>query len=173
MQTEAEAFPLYAPPFISQLIDLVLFLIAPRLALASIAAVPGAYTCPLTATENIPTSTTGILRAFTVLSLLLAISKLFFTKVAAAVASIPSLPEPTAAAATVFITAVAAGYLLVRRPRPDTDEAIEVVDEATQADGKWIPFLQDISAPDFTDWKVGFISDRHSKNALRGAILAL
>ena len=161
------------PPFISQLIHLVLFLVAASLALAGITAVPGAYASPLTAAENIPSSTTSLLRALTALSLLLAIRKVFFTKVAAAVAEIPSIPKPKAAAAIVFITAVAAGYLLVRRPCPDTDEAIELVDKATRADEKCIPFRQDISSPDFADWTLGRISDRDSKNAPRGGILAL
>lgn len=69
--------------------------------------------------------------------------------------------------------AIAAGYLLVRKPRPDTREAVEVVEEGTLTDEKWKPFLPDITAPEFAEWKAGIINDRHSKNTLPGAILSL
>ena len=76
-------------------------------------------------------------------------------------------------AATAFVKAIAVGYLLVRRPRPDTEEAVEVIDETTRADERWEPSLLDISTPEFKQWKRELISDRHSKSVLRSAILSL
>lgn len=126
-QTEAEALPLHAPPLARQLAHLILNLATASIVLAGLAAVPGAYAHPLAAIENLPSSTTGLLRAIAATSLVLTAGKFLVTHVAAAVTDIPDLPEPTAVAATAFIAAIAAGYLLVRRPRPETEEAIEVI----------------------------------------------
>ena len=46
---------------------------------------------------------------------------------------------------------IAAGYLLVQKPRPDTQEAVEVVEEGTLKDEKWKAFLRDITAPEFAE----------------------
>ena len=162
-----------APPYATRVIYLILLLAAFSIALAGLAAIPGAHARPLTATEHLPSSTAGLFRAMTSLSLLIAISRLLFIRVAAAVTEIPDLPEPTTAGATAFVMAIAAGYLLVRKPRPDTPEAGEVIEEGTLTDERWKPFLQDITAPEFAEWKAGIINDRHSKNTLRGAILSL
>ena len=172
-QTEAQAIPLNAPLFANRLTYLILLLVTASIVLAGLAAIPGAHARLLTATEHLPSSAPGLLRAAISLSLVIIASKFLFVKAAAAVTTIPDLLEPTAAAATVFMAALAAGYLLVRKPRPDTDESIEVIDETSRANEKWIPFLQDISAPEFTEWKTGLINERHSKNALRSAIFAL
>ena len=150
-----------------------MLLVAASIVLAGLAAIPGAHARPLTATEHFPSSASGLLRAIVSVSLVIIASKSLFVKAAAAVTTIPELPEPTAVGATAFVTAIAAAYLLVRRPRSETEESVEVIDEAMKASENWEPFLRDISAPEFTEWKTGLISERHSKNALRGAILAL
>ena len=172
-QTEAEAIPLHAPSYVTRVAYLILLRAAASIALAGLAAIPGADARPLTATENFPSSAPGLLRAVVSVSLVIIASKSLFVKAAAAVTTIPELLEPTAVGATAFVAAIAAGYLLVRRPRPETEESVEVIDEAIKASENWEPFLRDISAPEFTEWKAGLISERHSKNALRGAILAL
>ena len=101
------------------------------------------------------------------------ISKFLVTHVSAAVTTTPDLPEPTTAAATIFVSAIAARYLLVRLHRPDTKEAVEVVDEEKRADERWMPFLRDIAAPEYADFKMGLINDRHNKSTLRKAVIAL
>ena len=174
-QTEAEALPLLtpAPLALQRIIHLVLFLAAASLLLAFAAGLPGANARPLAAFEHFPSSSAGLLRSIVAISLIVAASRFLVTQAAAAVTTIPELPVPTTAAATVFISAIAAGYLLVRRPRPETEESVEVINEETRADKNWEPFLRDISAPEFADWKEGLISDRHSKSTLRSAIIAL
>ena len=174
-QTEAEALPLptHEPLALQGIIRLVLFLITAGLLLAFAAGLPGAHARPLTAGEHFPTSTMSFFRSLVSLSLVVVISKFLVTHVSAAVTTIPDLPEPTTAAATIFISAIAAGHLLVRRPRPDTEEAVEVVDEEKRADERWVPFLRDIAAPEYADFKKGLINDRHNKNTLREAVIAL
>ena len=174
-QTEAEALPLPtpAPLALQRIIRLVLFLAAVSLLLAFAAGLPGAHAHPLTVGEHFPTSTMSLFRSFVSVSLVVVTSKFLVTHVSAAVTTIPDLPEPTTAAATIFISAIAAGYLLVRRPRPDTEEAVEVVDEEKRADNQWVPFLRDIAAPEFANFKKGLINDCHNKNTLREAVIAL
>lgn len=161
-QTEKETFPLPAPPVASRLICAVLLLVYVSLLLALITAFPGADARSLSAGEHLPSTSTGLLRAIVSLSLVIVVSKFLVTQAAAAVTTIPELPEPTTAGATAFVAAIAAGYFLVRRPRPETEEAVEVIDEAAKASEKWEPFLRDISAPEFAEWKTGLISERHS-----------
>ena len=172
-QTEAEAIPPHALPSVRRIAYLILFLAAASLVLAGLAAIPGAQARPLTATEHLPSSSAGLLRAAVSISLIVIISKYLVTRVTAAVTGVPELPEPTTAGATAFVAAIAAGYLLVRKPRPETEESVEVVDETARTSENWEPFLRDISAPKFTGWKAGLINERHSKNVLRNAILAL
>ena len=155
------------------LMYLVILFITASLALAGLAAIPGAQARPLTAIKHFPASSAGFLRAIVSVSLIVICSKFLFAKVAAAVTTIPDLPEATSAAGTAFLAAIAAGYLLVRRPRPDTEEAVEVVDEEKRTNEQWEPFLRDIAAPEFADFRRGLISDRHSKNTLREAVIAL
>ena len=171
-QTEAEAIPLHAPPPVRRIANLILLLVTASLVLAGLAAIPGAQARPLTATEHFPSSSVGFLQAIVSFSLIAVSSKFNFAKAAAAVTTVPELPEPTTAGATAFVAAITVGFLLVRKPRPETEESVEVIDEATRTSENWEPFLRDISAPEFAEWKTELRSDRHSKNALRGAILA-
>ena len=174
-QTEAEALPLPtpAPLALQRIIRLVLFLAAVSLLLTLAAGLPGAHARPLTVGEHFPTSTMSLFRSFVSGSLVVVISKFLVTHVSAAVTTIPDLPEPTTAVATIFVSAIAAGYLLVRQPRPDTEEAVEVVDEEERADERWVPFLRDIAAPEYVDIKKGLINDRHNKSKLREVVIAL
>ena len=130
-QTEAEAIPLRAPPHATRVIYLILVLVASSIALAGLAAIPGAHARPLTAMRHSPSSSAELLRAIASISLIVVGSKFLFAKAAAAVTTIPELPEPTVVGATAFVAAVAAGYLLVRRPHPETEESIKVIDEAS------------------------------------------
>ena len=107
------------------------------------------------------------------MSLIIAIGRLLVSSAAAAIVTVPELPEPTAAAATPFVAPIAAGYLLIQRPPPDAEEAAEVIDQEKRMDEQWVPFLRDIAAPEFADFKKGLINDRHSKSTLREAIIAL
>ena len=128
-QTEAEAIPLHASYPVQRTVYLILLFVTASLVLAGFAAIPGAQARPLTAIEHLPASSAGLLRAIVSISLIVISSKFLFAKAAAAVTTIPDLPEATSAAATAFLAAIATGYLLVRRPRPDTEEELEVVEE--------------------------------------------
>ena len=172
-QTEAEAIPLRNPSRPGRITRLLLFLAAASLILSWIAAIPTAAARPLSTGEHFPSTAVDLFRSLVSVSLIVVASKFLATHASATVTSIPELPEPTAAAATAFVAAIAMGYLLVRRPRPDTEESLEVVDEAVRANENWEPFLRDISAPEFAEWKTELISDRHNKNTLRNAIFAL
>ena len=172
-QTEVETIPLRNPSRPKRIARLVFFLAAASLVQTWIAAIPGAHARPLTTASSFPSSAVKLFRTMASMSLVVIASKFLITHVAAAVKTIPELPEPTHAAATAFIAAIATGYLLVRKPRPESEEAVEVIEEATKASKNWEPFLRDISAPEFAEWKSGLISDRHSKSTLRGAIIAL
>ena len=172
-QTEAEAIPLRKPSRPGRIIYLFLVLVTASLILSWIAAIPAVTARPLSGGEHLPSSAANLFRSLASISLVVVASKFLVTHAAAAVTTIPELPEPTTVGATAFVAAIAAGYLLVQRPRPETTESIEVVNEASKASENWEPFLRDISAPEFAEWKKGLISERHSKNALRDAILAL
>ena len=172
-QTEAEAIPPRKPSRPGRIIHLFLLLVAASLILSWIAAIPTAAARPLSAGQHLPASTMEFFRSLVSVSLVVIASKFLATHASAAVTTIPELPEPTAAAATAFMAALAAAYLLVKKPRPDTEEAVEVVGSEAQADAQWIPFLRDISAPEFSEWKKGLINERYSKNTLREAVLAL
>ena len=115
-QTEAEALPLRTPSLVKRVTRLVLFLLAASLFLALIAAFPGADARSLSAGEHLPSTSTGLLRAMVSVSLVVVVSKFLVAHAAAAVTTIPELPEPTTAADTAFIAAIAMGYLLVRKP---------------------------------------------------------
>ena len=172
-QTEAEAIPLQNPLKPGRIARVLLFLAMASLILSWIAAIPAAAARPLSAGEPLPSSTVDFFRSLVSLSLVVVASRFLVTRVSAAVTTIPHLPEATSAAATAFLAAIAADYLLVRRPRPDTEEASEVVDEEKQVDERWVPFLRDIATPEYADFKKGLINDRHSKNTLHEAIIAL
>ena len=154
-QTEAEALPLPtpAPLALQRIIRLVLFLAAVSLLYAFAAGLHEAHARPLTVGEHFPTSTMSLFRSFVSVSLVVVISKFLVTHVSAAVTTLPDPPEPTTPAATIFVSAIAAGYLLVRQARPDTEEAVEVLDKEKQADKRWVPFLRDIAAPEYADFK--------------------
>ena len=154
-QKEAEALPLPtpAPLALQRIIRLVLFLAAVSLLLAFAAGLRGARARPLTLGEHFLTSTMSLFRSFISVSLVVVISKFLVTHVSAAVTTIPDLPEPTTTAATIFVSAIATGYLLVRQPRQDTEEAVEVIDEEKRADERWVPFLRRIAAPEYADFK--------------------
>ena len=172
-QTEAEAIPPRKPSRPGRIIHLFLFLVAASLILSWIAAIPGAEARPFHTGEHFPSSSAGLLRSIVSISLVVVASRFLVIHAAATVTTIPELPEPTAAAATAFVMAIATGYLLVQRLRPDTEESLEVVDETSRANENWEPFFRDISAPEFAEWKGELISDRHNKNTLRNAIFAL
>ena len=172
-QTETEVIPPHASRHVIRIIYLVLLLAAVGLALTGLAAIPGAHARPLTAAEHFPSSSAGLLRSIVSISLVIVASKFMVTHVSAAVTAIPALPEPTTTAAATFVAAIAAGYLLVQRPSLDAEEAVEVVDQDKLANEQWVPFLWDIAAPEFEDFKKGLINDRHSKNTSREAIIAL
>ena len=166
-QTETEVILLHASRRVIRAVYLVFLLAAAGLALTGLAAIPGAHASPLTAAEHFPPSSAGLLRSMVSISLVIVASKFVVTYVPAAVTAIPELPEPTATSAATFVAAIAAGYLLVQRPRPDAEEAVEVVDEDKRANEQWVPFLRDIPAPEFADFRKGLMSDRYSKNTLR------
>ena len=134
----------------------------------------GAHNRPLTTiTKKRSSSCAGVLWAIASVSLVIAASKFLVKRVAAIVTDIPELLEPMATVATAFVKAIAAGYLLLRRPCPDIEEAVEVINESTRAEEEWEPFLRDIATLEFTQWKTELISHRHSKSVLRSAILSL
>ena len=174
-QTEAEALPLQEKALSPRNKFVLPRLLAnANLILAFVAATPGTHTLSLTTTtENRSSSCAGVFWAIASVSLVITASKFLVKHVAAIVTDIPELPEPTATAATEFVKAIAVGYLLVHRPRLDTEEAVEVIDETTRADERWEPFLRDIAAREFTQWKTELISDRHIESGLRRAILSL
>ena len=107
-QTEAEALPLRAPPFISRLVYLVLLLATASIALAGLAAVPGAYAPPLTAAESFLSSAAHLFRAFAALSLAAAMAQKLITIITAAPdPEIPILPEANTAAIAAFFVSLA------------------------------------------------------------------
>ena len=172
-QTEAEAIPLYAPSSVKRIVHLIVLLAAISLVLARLATIPGEQASPLAATEHFPSSSAGLLRAIVAISLVIAVGRLLVSRAAAAIVTVPEHPEPTAAAATAFVAAIAAGYLLIQRPPRDAEEAAEVIDQEKRIDEQWVPFLRDIAGPEFADFKKGLINDCHCKTTLREAIIAL
>ena len=132
-QTEAEAIPLQNPFRPERATRLLLLFLAASLVLSWIAAIPGAEARPLLTGEHFPSSSARLLRSVVSISLVVVASGFLTVRAAAAVTTVPELPEPTAAAATAFVAAITMGYLLVRRPRPDAEESLEVVDETNRA----------------------------------------
>ena len=78
------------------------------------------------------------------LSLVVTISRTLIVRVTATVTEIPALPDHTTPAVTAFLAAVAAAYLLVRKPNPGTKEATEIISEATLTDDRWVLWRQEM-----------------------------
>ena len=180
-QTEVETLPLRALPLIGQLVYLVLILATASIALAGLAAIPGAHARPLTATENQPSSAAHLFRAFAAISLITVVMQKFIATVTAApYPEIPALPEANTAAIAAFCVALATAAAYAWQGGNEEALGREVVAEEILRHERWEDFLRDPTHPDFAEWRgegstqyTKIIPDSFTKAHLRAALVGL